>query len=103
MNEVRLSPLSTRETDSQSFQAIDENGDAIDLEAVGATIACEMREPGCTSTTTLTVDISSDTFTISLTETQTRSLNAAKEYEIGCTVTIDDVVSQFFVGTLPVI
>lgn len=103
MNQVRLSPISNRQTYSESFQALDENGDAIDLEAAGAAIVCEMREPGCTSTTSLTVAIDDDTFTISLTETQARSLVVAQEYEIGCTIEIDDTVTQFFVGTLPVI
>jgi hypothetical protein len=103
MNEVRLSPISNRETYSESFQALDDNGDAIDLAAASATIVCQMREPGDTSTTALTTSISTTTFTISLTEAQTRSLVANLEYEIGCTIEIDDVVSQFFVGTLPVV
>lgn len=101
MNEVRLSPISNRETYSESFQALDEDGDAIDL--TGATIVCEMREPGQTSTTALTTSISTTTFTISLTDSQTRTLCASKEYDIGCTITIGSVVTQFFVGTLPVI
>lgn len=103
MNEVRLSPISNRETYSESFNALDENGDAIDLGAVNATIVCEMRLPGNTSTTALTVVIDTTVFTISLTDTQTRSLYAGNEYEIGCTIEIDNVVSQFFVGTIPVI
>jgi hypothetical protein len=76
MNEVRLSPISNRETYSESFQALDAAGAAIDL--TGATIVCEMRLPGTTSTTALTVVISTTTFTISLTETQTRSLCAVE-------------------------
>lgn len=101
MNEVKLSPISNREDYSESFQALDEDGAAIDL--TGATIVCEMREADCTSTTALTVAISTTTFTISLTDTQTRSLNPDKEYEIGCTIEIDDFTTQFFVGTIPVI
>jgi hypothetical protein len=100
MNEARLSPISNRESYSETFQALDEDGAAIDLST--ATIVCEMREPGCTSTTALTVATDTDSFTISLTDTQTRSLNI-KEYEIGCTIEIDDFVTQFFVGTLPVV
>jgi hypothetical protein len=103
MNQVKLSPISNRETYSESFEAIDENGDPIDLEAVSATIVCEMRLPGNTSTTALTVAIEDEVFTISLTEAQTRSLCAGMEYEIGCTIEIDDVVTQFFVGVLPII
>jgi hypothetical protein len=100
MNEVKLSPISNRETYSESFQAIDSEGEAIDL--TDATIVCEMREPNDSGTTALTVVIDEDLFTISLTVDQTRALNVG-EYEIGCTIEIDDEVTQFFVGTLPVI
>jgi hypothetical protein len=102
MNEVKLSPISNREDYSESFQAMDENGDAIDLEAAGATIVCEMREPECGTPTALTVEIEDDTFTISLTEAQTRSLSLV-EYDIGCTIEMDDFKVQFFVGILPVV
>jgi hypothetical protein len=102
MNEVKLSPISNREDYSESFQAMDENGDAIDLEAAGATIVCEMREPECGTLTALTVEIEDDTFTISLTEAQTRSLSLV-EYDIGCTIEMDDFKVQFFVGILPVV
>jgi hypothetical protein len=103
MNEVRLAPLSNRETYSESFQALDENGAAIDLAAASATIVCEMRLPGTTTTTALTTSISTTTCTISLTATQTRSLCASNEYEIGCTIEMSGVVTQFFIGTLPVV
>ena len=102
MNKAHLSPVSNRESYSASFQAIGEDGTAIDLEAAGATIVCEMRERGCTSTTALTVLIEDDIFTTSLTVDQTRSLKV-KEYEIGCTIEIDGVTTQFFIGTLPII
>lgn len=102
MNKVTLSPLSNRESYSESFQALDENGDAIDLEAAGATVVCEMRAPDCGSPTALTVVVEDDTITISLTDAQTRTLTA-KEYDIGCTIEIDDFVTQFFVGTLPIV
>lgn len=103
MHEAKLSPISNREDYSESFQALDENDDAIDLDAADATIVCEMRECGCSATTALTVAISTTTFTISLTDTQTRSLCAGKEYQIGCTIEIDDFTTQFFVGTISVI
>jgi hypothetical protein len=103
MNSVTLSPISNREDYSESFQVLDENGDAIDLEAADATIVCEMRESGCTSNTSITVVIDGDTFTISLTNAQTGALTAAKEYDIGCTIEIDDFTTQFFVGTIPVV
>ena len=103
MNEVKLSPISNREDYSESFQVLDEDGTAIDLDAADAEIVCEMRENECGSTVALTVVIDTDSFTISLTEGQTRSLNAGREYDIGCTITIDDFTTQFFVGTIPVV
>jgi hypothetical protein len=103
MNEAKLSPISNRESYSESFQAFDDAGTAIDLEVASATIVCEMREPGCGSNIALTVVIDDDTFTISLTDTQTRTLTPGVVYEIGCTIEIDDFVSQFFVGTIPVV
>lgn len=102
MNQVIIAPISNRETFSQSFSALDENDDEIDLEAAGAAIVCEMRETGTTTTTALTVEIADTVVTISLTDTQTRSLNIG-EYEIGCTIEIDDVVTQFFIGTIQVV
>jgi hypothetical protein len=101
MNEVRLAPISNRETYSESFQALDDTGTAIDL--TGATITCEMRLPDTTTTTALTVAISTTTFTISLTETQTRLLSPFNEYEIGCTINQSGTITQFFIGTLPVV
>lgn len=103
MNDVKLSPLSNRESYSESFQVLDEDGEPIDLEAAGATVVCEMREPNCGSPTALTTSISTSTITISLTDAQTRGLTAPLDYDIGCTIEIDDFVTQFFVGTLPIV
>lgn len=80
---------------------MDENDDAIDLTL--ATIVYELRDPA-TKSTVLSADISIDTttFTASLTATQMRGL-CAKDYDVGCTIELGGVVSQFFVGTLPVV
>lgn len=103
MNEVKLSPISNREDYSESFQAFDENDDAIDLEAAGAIVVCEIRESNCSSTTALTVTVEDTIITISLTDAQTRNLASTREYQIGCTIEIDGFTTQFFVGTLPVV
>lgn len=100
MNKLTLAPASNRETFSQSFEALDEDDAAIDL--TDATIICEMREPGCTATTSLNVDIDTTVVTISLTETQTRSLKTV-EYDIGCTINQGGTITQWFIGTLPVV
>lgn len=99
MNRVTLSPVSNRENYSESFEALDDADTPIDL--TDATIVCEMRQK-CGPATALTVEVSDETFTISLTDTQTRALNVG-EYDIGCTIEIDDFVTQFFIGTIQVL
>lgn len=103
MNEAKLSPITNREDYSEPFNVLDENGDEIDLEAAGATAVCYMSLPGTETYTALTVSIEDEIITIGLTSTQTRSLCASKEYDISCHITIDNVVTTLFVGTIPVI
>ena len=79
---------------------LDDDGEAIDL--TGATIVCEMREPDEGANTALTVEIDEEIFIISLTDAQTRALTPG-DYDIGCTIEIDDFVTQFFIGVLPVV
>lgn len=106
MNQVKFSPLSNRETWVESFQAIDEDDAAIDL--TGATIVYEVRHPQTKesmlsgSTDGGEITISTTTFTITFEVEDVRDL-CALEYEVGCTIEIDDVTTQFFVGTLPVV
>ena len=100
MNIVHLAPISNRESYSESFQALDENGDAIDLSS--ATIVVEMREKGTSNNVSLDVDISTTTFTASLTVDQVRALNI-NEYDIGCTIELSGETTQFFIGVIDVL
>jgi hypothetical protein len=106
MQQVTLGALSNRETYIESFQAFDEDDTAIDM--TGATIVYEVRscKGGGTTLSATTangaIEISTTTFTVTLTVAQTRTL-CDKEYDVGCTIEIDDVVTQFFVGKLPIV
>jgi hypothetical protein len=106
MYEVTLAPLSNRETFVRSFQALDSAGDAIDL--TGATIVFEARSTkssgAALSATTANGKcvISTTTFTVTFAVSETSTL-CEKEYAVGCTIDIDDVVTQLFVGKLPII
>ena len=106
MNEVKLSPVSNREDYSESWQALDEDGAAIDL--TGATIVFEARSTkgSGTSLSATTANgkvvISTTTFTVTFEVSEVRDLTD-KEYDVGCTIEIDDVTTQFFVGKLPIV
>lgn len=100
MNEVKLGAVSTREDYSESWQALDDDGTAIDL--TGATIVYELRDPLSRSATAATVTIDTTTFTAEIPIATMRGL-CPKDYEVGCTIEIDDVTTQFFIGTVPVV
>ncbi len=100
MNEVKLSPVSNREDYSESWQALDEDGAAIDL--TDATIVYEFRDPATFTRTAATVTISTTTFTADIPLATMRGL-CNKDYDVGCTIEIDDVTTQFFVGTISVV
>lgn len=101
MNEVKLGAASTREDYSESWQALDDDGTAINL--TGATIVYELREPHTCTRTAATVVIVTTTFTATIPVATMRGLCPGKDYEVGCTITIDGVVTQFFIGTIPII
>jgi hypothetical protein len=100
MNVVKLGAASTREDYSESWQALDSDGTAIDL--TGATIVYELREPVSRSVTAATVEIVTTTFTATIPVETMRGL-CIKDYDVGCTILIDDVTTQFFVGTIPIV
>jgi hypothetical protein len=101
MNQVKLGAVSNREDYSEAWQALDEDGTAIDL--TGATIVYEFRHPETKAATAATVVISTTTFTATIPVATMRGLCASKEFDVGCTIEQDDVTTQFFVGTIPII
>ncbi len=100
MNKVQLGAASTREDYSESWQALDDDGAAIDL--TGATIVYELRDPATCTRTAATVVIDGTTFTATIAEATMRGL-CARDHDVGCTIEIDDVTTQFFVGTIPIV
>lgn len=96
--------LSNREDFIRSFQAMDENGDATDL--TGATIVFSIvdkdtgeEELGAT-TAAGTITISTTTFTINIPVATVRGVDCPKEYNCGCTILLNSVTQQFFIGTI---
>jgi hypothetical protein len=100
MNEVKLGAVSTREDYSESWQALDDDGTAIDL--TGATIVYEFRDPTTRVRTAAIVEIDGTVFTASIPVATMRGF-CVKDHDVGCTITIDSVTTQFFIGTIPVI
>jgi hypothetical protein len=105
-NEIKISPVSNRADYSESWQAIDENGDAIDL--TGATIVFEVVDPECGGSSLISattdngkITISTTTFTVAIARSSLTSLNP-KSYRVGCTIEQDDFTEQFFVGDFPI-
>lgn len=104
-----LPVVSNRATFEQAFQAIDaDDGSAFDL--TGAMITYEIRDPSsCSSILTATnsdgvnVDDADDgIFTVTFTATQMQPLDA-KEYEVGCIITVADFTTQYIAARQPVI
>lgn len=100
MQQVQLSPISNREDYSESWQALDDDGTAIDL--TDATIVYEFRDKATKAATAATVTISTTTFTAEIPVATMRGL-CNKDYDVGCTILLDDVTTQFFVGTISII
>lgn len=102
---IIFEPQSNRADFEQSWQALDENGEAIDL--TGATITFTARDPQgggetlSASTEGGEIVIDTTTFTISLGKSLLRNL-CAKNYNVGCTIEQDGFTEQFFVGSLPI-
>lgn len=98
--------LSNREDFIRSFQALDENGEAIDL--TGATIVFSIADKDTgseelgASTADSTITISTTTATINIPVATVRSVTCPKEYNCGCTILLNSVTTQFFIGTVSI-
>jgi hypothetical protein len=104
-----LPAASNRATYHQQFQIYDdENNEGVDL--TGATIALEVRRPGCDSAELSAVlgsglafaDEDEGQFELTFTASQMRNLDPLT-YECGITITQSDETVQFLIGTLPVL
>jgi hypothetical protein len=102
--DIQMGPQSNRADLSESYQWI-EDGTAVTL--TGATIKFSARDP-VTRTEVLSastddgkITISTTTMTLSIGKSELNAL-CAKNYDIGCTITIDDATDQLFVGSLEI-
>ena len=103
-SQVTLAPLSNREDYIESFNAFDENGDAIDL--TGATIEFAVAEPNCSPVLSASTDdgkivISTTLATITIPQSEVDGV-LPKNYNVGCTIDLNGVVRQFFIGTMQI-
>lgn len=103
-----LPAVSNRETFEQPFEIIDdETGTGFDL--TDATIVFEIRDPNSGTRLSATngsgvsmTDAADGIFVVTFSVDSMRGL-CAKEYDVGCTIDITDVVSQIFIGRQPVL
>ncbi len=106
MYQAALSPISNRETWTETFNVVDDDGAGVDL--TDAEILVEVRNKNKSSVLTaevasgITLDEASTGFSWTFTATQMRAL-CAGTYDIGCVVTIDDTTTQLFVGSIQVV
>lgn len=103
-SQVTLAALSNREDYIESFEAFDENGAAVDL--TGATIVYAAADTNCSpvlsaSTADGKITISTTVATITIPHTEIRGVEP-KSYNVGCTIDLNGVVKQFFVGTITI-
>jgi hypothetical protein len=105
-NEIKIGPVSNRADYSESWQAFDEDGAAIDL--TGATIVLEIVDPKRSSSSLISattdngkITISTTTFTVAIARSELAELDP-QNYRVGCTIKQDDFTEQFFVGDFPV-
>lgn len=102
-----LPAASNRATYIQSFQVNDsETDDLVDLSAAAITYSIRDKR---SKTVTLSATVgdgvtvtATGVFEVEFTDTEMRTL-CDQEYEVGCTIEIDDEVSQYIIGTLPIL
>lgn len=109
MLHANFDPVSNREHWSNTSEVRDnDNGDLIDLAT--AIIVLEVRHRDSkrvllrarTDDASISIDglgIFSHTFT----DQQMRQLDASLAYEVGCTIQLNGIVQQFYIGNLPVL
>ena len=104
MNEIKISPVTNAETYEESWSALDEDGDEIDL--TGATITFNVQDKCGVSVLSANTDsgitISTTVFTVRI-EAETMGGLDPKDYNVGCTILLNGDTTQFFRGTFTVL
>jgi hypothetical protein len=101
MNEVKLGAVSTREDYSESWQALDDDGDGYRPDRrhhrLRAARSGNMRQNGRNGH-----DRHDDIHGGTIPVATMRGL-CPKDHDVGCTIEINDVTTQFFIGTIPIV
>jgi predicted NUDIX family NTP pyrophosphohydrolase len=104
-----LPAVSNKATYTQSFQVNDsETGALVDLSAATIVFAVRGKNGGSVVLTATNsdgidmADAADGVFEVEFTDTQMRTL-CDREYDVGCTIEISDNVTQYIIGTLPVL
>jgi hypothetical protein len=108
MQRVTFDPVSNREDWIHTSEVVDQDDSPVDLST--ATIVVAVRERNhkhimLTATTaddTITIP-ATGFFTFTFTEAQMRDLDGSFSYEIGCTIRLNGVTFQYFIGTVPIL
>jgi hypothetical protein len=97
-----LSPISNRADWTSSYEVVDDT-DGTDVDLSSATIVFAINDPyDCDNQIKGTIAIPSlGFFNVSFTRDQLKELNGT--YDLGCTIEISSVTTQFIVGRLPII
>jgi hypothetical protein len=108
MLQATMEPVSNREDWVQQCEVRDEANDLVDL--TGAVIVLAVRERKSqvqvllaqTADSTIVVQ-ALGIFQFTFTVAQMRGLDASRAYDLGCTILLNSVTSQFFIGSVPVL
>ena len=97
-----LSPISNRADWTSSYEVVDDT-DGTDVDLSSATIVFAISDPyDCDDLIEGTITVPSPGFfNVSFTREQLQELNGT--YDVGCTIEISSVTTQFIVGRLPII
>lgn len=102
--EIKLSPVTNAETYEESWSAIDENGDEVDL--TGATITFNVQDKCGSSVLSAStndgITINTTVFTVRFEVSSLTGVDP-KDYNVGCTILLDGDTTQFFRGTFTVL
>ena len=97
-----LAPISNRADWTSSYEVVDDM-DGTDVDLSSAIIIFAINDPyDCDNQTKGTIDIPElGFFNVSFTRDQLKELNGT--YDVGCTIEIANVTTQFIVGRLPIL
>jgi hypothetical protein len=102
---VTLAPLSNREDYIESFTAYDEDGVAINLTTATIVFAVVEKNGGSevlsASTTDGKITVSTTVATITIPKAEVADIDP-KDYNVGCTILLNSVTKQFFIGTMQI-